>query len=54
MSTGEPAVGSSEFLLGKDLQRHLVENLECVGPGFRLYEEDISEIHNLAGAATDA
>jgi hypothetical protein len=32
--------GSSEFLLEKDLQRYLAENLECIEPGLRLHEED--------------
>lgn len=36
----EPTPGSSEFLLEKDLQRYLAENLECVEPGLKLYEED--------------
>lgn len=36
----EPAAGSSEFLLEKDLQRYLAENLECIEPGLRLYEEE--------------
>lgn len=32
--------GSSEFLLERDLQRYLAENLECIEPGLKLYEED--------------
>jgi hypothetical protein len=32
--------GSSEFLLEKDLQRYLAENLDCVERGLRLYEDD--------------
>jgi RecB family endonuclease NucS len=32
--------GSSEFLLEKDLQRYLAENLDTVEQGLRLYEED--------------
>lgn len=36
----EPAPGSSEFLLEKDLQRYLAENLECIEPGLKLYEDD--------------
>ena len=32
--------GSSEFLLERDLQRYLAENLDCIEPGLRLYEED--------------
>jgi hypothetical protein len=37
---GDSQPGSSEFLLEKDLQRYLAENLECIEPGLRLYEED--------------
>lgn len=36
---GEPPAGSSEFLMEKDLQRYLAENLECIEPGLRLYDE---------------
>lgn len=36
---GAPA-GSSEFLLERDLQRYLAENLECIESGLRLYESD--------------
>jgi len=32
--------GSTEFLLERDLQRYLAENLECIEPGLRLYEVD--------------
>jgi hypothetical protein len=32
--------GSTEFLLERDLQRYLAENLECIEPGLRLYEID--------------
>jgi hypothetical protein len=32
--------GSSEFLLERDLQRYLAENLECLEPGLKLYEAD--------------
>jgi len=32
--------GSTEFLLERDLQRYLAENLGCVEPGLRLYEAD--------------
>jgi len=32
--------GSSEFLLERDLQRYLAENLECIEPGLKLYEDD--------------
>lgn len=46
----EAAPGSSEFLLEKDLQRYLAENLECIEPGPRLYEdEDIRGIEYEAG-----
>lgn len=46
----EAAPGSSEFLLEKDLQRYLAENLECIEPGLRLYEdEDIRGIEYEAG-----
>jgi RecB family endonuclease NucS len=38
--SAEPLAGSSEFLLEKDLQRYLVENLECIEPGLKLYEEE--------------
>lgn len=37
--TGTP-VASTEFLLERDLQRYLAENLECIEPGLRLYEVD--------------
>jgi len=48
---GETAApGSSEFLLEKDLQRYLAENLGCIEPGLRLYEdEDIRGIEFEAG-----
>ena len=36
----EATPGSSEFLLEKDLQRYLAENLECIEPGLKLYEDD--------------
>lgn len=36
----EAMPGSSEFLLEKDLQRYLAENLGCVEPGLKLYEDD--------------
>lgn len=36
----EALPGSSEFLLEKDLQRYLAENLECIEPGLKLYEDD--------------
>jgi endonuclease len=36
----EPVPGSSEFLLEKDLQRYLAENLECIESGLKLYEDD--------------
>lgn len=46
----EASSGSSEFLLEKDLQRYLAENLECIEPGLRLYEEeDIRGIEFEAG-----
>jgi len=46
----EAAPGSSEFLLEKDLQSYLAENLECVEPGLKLYEdEDIRGIEFEAG-----
>jgi hypothetical protein len=32
--------GSSEFLLERDLQRYLAENLECLETGLKLYELD--------------
>ena len=37
---GEAVPGSSEFLLERDLQRYLAENLECIEPGLKLYEAD--------------
>lgn len=36
----EPAAGSSEFLLERDLQRYLAENLEVIEPGLKLYVDD--------------
>lgn len=36
----EAPPGSSEFLLEKDLQRYLAENLGCIEPGLKLYEDD--------------
>ena len=36
----DPMSGSSEFLLERDLQRYLAENLECIEPGLKLYESD--------------
>lgn len=32
--------GSSEFLLERDLQRYLAENLECIESGLQLYDDD--------------
>lgn len=32
--------GSSEFLLERDLQRYLAENLECIESGLRLFDDD--------------
>lgn len=40
VETDEPVVGSSEFLLERDLQQYLAENLACIEAGMRLYEED--------------
>lgn len=37
---GEASAASSEFLLEQDLQRYLAENLDCIEPGLRLYEQD--------------
>jgi endonuclease len=37
---GEARPGSSEFLLERDLQRYLAENLECIEPGLKLYEQE--------------
>ncbi|MDS9918796.1 endonuclease NucS [Pseudomonas aeruginosa] len=40
-SIGEDATpGSSEFLLEKDLQRYLAENLSIIEPGLRLYIDE--------------
>lgn len=36
----EAVPGSSEFLLERDLQRYLAENLGCLEPGLKLYEMD--------------
>jgi hypothetical protein len=36
----EALAGSSEFLLERDLQRYLAENLSCIEPGLTLYEHD--------------
>lgn len=36
----EALPGSSEFLLERDLQRYLAENLECIEAGLKLYEDD--------------
>jgi endonuclease len=36
----EAQPGSSEFLLERDLQRYLAENLECIESGLKLYEGD--------------
>ena len=38
--TAEAQPGSSEFLLERDLQRYLAENLDCIEPGLKLYEDD--------------
>lgn len=38
--TADAQPGSSEFLLERDLQRYLAENLECIESGLSLYEED--------------
>jgi endonuclease len=40
VESGEAQPGSSEFLLERDLQRYLAENLECIEPGLKLYEVD--------------
>ena len=36
----EAQPGSSEFLLEQDLQRYLAENLECIEPGLKLFEDE--------------
>lgn len=36
----EAQAGSSEFLLERDLQRYLAENLECIETGLTLYDAD--------------
>ena len=36
----EALPGSTEFLLERDLQRYLADNLGCIESGLRLYEED--------------
>lgn len=47
---GDAAAGSSEFLLERDLQRYLAENLDCIEPGLKLYEvEDIKGLEFEAG-----
>jgi endonuclease len=38
--SAEPSPGSSEFLLERDLQRYLAENLDCIESGLRLYVDD--------------
>jgi hypothetical protein len=38
--SGEAVPGSSEFLLERDLQHYLAENLECIEQGLKLYEAD--------------
>lgn len=38
--SGEALPGSSEFLLERDLQRYLAENLDCIEPGLKLYDDD--------------
>jgi len=41
---------STEFLLEKDLQRYLAENLECIEPGLKLYvDEDLQGVEYEAG-----
>ncbi|WP_298929663.1 endonuclease NucS domain-containing protein [uncultured Ramlibacter sp.] len=42
---GEAPPGSSEFLLERDLQRYLAENLECIEMGLKLY--DVDEVRGL-------
>lgn len=37
---GLAAPGSTEFLLERDLQRYLAENLDCIEPGLQLYVEE--------------
>lgn len=58
---GEASPGSSEFLLERDLQRYLAENLHCIEPGLQLYDDEgLSGIEYDAGGrridilATDA
>lgn len=47
----EALPGSSEFLLERDLQRYLADNLQCIEPGLKLYEVDgIRGIEFEAGA----
>ena len=42
--------GGSEFLLEKDLQRYLAENLQCIEDGMSLYQdEDIDGLEYAAG-----
>lgn len=38
--TTDSIPGSSEFLLERDLQRYLAENLGCIEPGLKLYESE--------------
>ena len=46
----EAQPGSSEFLLERDLQRYLAQNLDCIEPGLRLYKvEDIGGLEFDAG-----
>ncbi|CAM5797785.1 hypothetical protein RFUL19S_04974 [Rhizobacter fulvus] len=37
---GEASPGSTEFLLERDLQRYLADNLNCIEQGLMLYEDD--------------
>lgn len=39
-SVEDAVPGSSEFLLERDLQQYLAENLACVEPGLRLFEDE--------------
>jgi hypothetical protein len=50
-AAGEAQPGSSEFLLERDLQRYLAENLECIEPGLKLYagEDDVTGLEFEAG-----
>ena len=42
-ASGEPVPGSSEFLLERDLQRYLKENLTTIEPDLKLYVDPVGD-----------